>query len=92
MKIYEPIAAHLLVDRMEELIAQNGERGFHFVDEAAAPALIRTLALEIIKRDLTLSWWTNIRFEKSFGKDPCHLLKVWLHIHYPGQGAGRMAK
>lgn len=76
IKIYEPIAAQLLVDRMEELIEQTGERGFHFVDEAAPPALMRALALEIIKRGLTLSWWTNIRFEKSFGKDLCHLLKA----------------
>ena len=33
IKIYEPIAAKLLVDRMEALIAQTGESGFHFVDE-----------------------------------------------------------
>ena len=38
IKIYEPIAAKLLVDRMEELIEQTGERGFHYVDEAAPPA------------------------------------------------------
>lgn len=76
IKIYEPIAAKLLVDRMEELIAQTGETGFHFVDEAAPPALMRALALEIIKRNLTVSWWTNIRFEKSFGQDLCKLLKA----------------
>ncbi|RAJ15424.1 B12-binding domain-containing radical SAM protein [Arenibacter echinorum] len=76
IKIYEPIAAKLLVDRMEELIAQTGETGFHFVDEAAPPALMRALALEIIKRNLTVSWWTNIRFEKSFGRDLCKLLKA----------------
>ncbi|MDO6605350.1 B12-binding domain-containing radical SAM protein [Arenibacter palladensis] len=76
IKIYEPIAAKLLVDRMEELIAQTGESGFHFVDEAAPPALMRALALEIINRKLSVSWWTNIRFEKSFGRDLCKLLKA----------------
>ncbi|SMG08251.1 B12-binding domain-containing radical SAM protein [Arenibacter troitsensis] len=76
IKIYEPIAAKLLVDRMEALIAQTGESGFHFVDEAAPPALMRALALEIIKRKLSVSWWTNIRFEKSFGRDLCKLLKA----------------
>ena len=76
IKIYEPIAAKLLVDRMEELMEQTGESGFHFVDEAAPPALMRALALEIIKRNLTVSWWTNIRFEKSFGRDLCKLLKA----------------
>ena len=76
IKLYEPVAAQLLCDRMEELIAQTGERGFHFVDEAAPPALMRALALEIIRRKLTVTWWTNIRFEKSFSRDLCFLLKA----------------
>ncbi len=75
IKLYEPVAANLLCDRMEQLIAQTGESGFHFVDEAAPPALMKALSLEILKRGLTVSWWTNIRFEKSFTRDLCHLLK-----------------
>lgn len=73
---YEPVAASLLVDRMEEMIDKTGENGFHFVDEAAPPALMRAVAIEIIRRNLTLTWWTNIRFEKSFTRDLCLLLKV----------------
>ena len=76
IKLYEPVAANLLCDRIEELIAQTGQNGFHFVDEAAPPALMRALALEIIRRNLTVSWWTNIRFEKSFTLDLCRLLKA----------------
>ena len=76
IKIYEPIAANLLVDRMEELISQTGETGFHFVDEAAPPALMKALALEIIRRKITVTWWTNIRFEKNFTQDLCYLLKA----------------
>lgn len=76
IKLYEPVAAQLLVDRMEEIIVQTGETGFHFVDEAAPPALMRELALEIIRRNLTVTWWTNIRFEKSFTQDLCFLLKA----------------
>ncbi len=76
IKLYEPIAAKTLVDRMETLIAQTGENGFHFVDEAAPPALMREVALEIIRRKLVVSWWTNIRFEKSFTADLCLLLKA----------------
>ena len=72
---YEPLTAAILCNRMEELIAQTGENGFHFVDEAAPPALMRSLALEIIRRKLVVSWWTNIRFEKSFTRDLCLLLK-----------------
>jgi hypothetical protein len=75
IKLYEPIAAKILVDRIEELIAQTGENGFHFVDEAAPPALMREVALEIIRRKLVVTWWTNIRFEKSFTADLCFLLK-----------------
>lgn len=76
IKLYEPIAANILVDRMEQLIEQTGESGFHFVDEAAPPALMRSLALEILKRGLTVTWWTNIRFEKSFTDSLCVLLKA----------------
>ncbi|OAB28953.1 Radical SAM superfamily enzyme YgiQ, UPF0313 family [Flavobacterium fryxellicola] len=76
IKIYEPVAANLLCDRIEEMIAQTGENGFHFVDEAAPPALMRALALEILRRKVAVTWWTNIRFEKSFTKDLCLLLKA----------------
>lgn len=76
IKIYEPISAKILVDRMEQLIHQTGETGFHFVDEAAPPALMREVALEILRRNLVVTWWTNIRFEKSFTQDLCFLLKI----------------
>ncbi len=76
IKLYEPVAAGLLCDRIEEITAQTGQNGFHFVDEAAPPALMRALALEIIRRKLTVSWWTNVRFEKSFTRDLCLLLKA----------------
>ena len=76
IRLYEPVAAAVLCDRMQEMIAQTGENGFHFVDEAAPPALMRALALEIIKRKLVVTWWANIRFEKSFTRDLCLLLKA----------------
>ena len=76
IKTYEPIAANLIVDRMEELVAKTGETGFHFVDEAAPPSLMKAVAIEIIKRKLIVSWWANVRFEKSFTRDLCILLKA----------------
>ncbi len=76
IKNYEPIAASLLVDRMQEMIEQTGQNGFHFVDEAAPPSLMKSLAIEIIRRKLVVSWWTNVRFEKSFSQDLCILLKA----------------
>jgi radical SAM superfamily enzyme YgiQ (UPF0313 family) len=76
IKTYEPIAASLIVDRMEELVEKTGEHGFHFVDEAAPPSLMKSVAIEIIKRKLVVSWWANVRFEKSFTRDLCLLLKA----------------
>lgn len=76
IKVYDPLTAQLLCDRMEEMIEKTGQNGFHFVDEAAPPALMRALALEIIRRKLVVSWWTNIRFEKSFSRDLCRLLQA----------------
>jgi len=74
IKHYEGSSATIIVDRMEELIAQTGETGFHFVDEAAPPSLMKAVALEILKRGIVVNWWTNIRFEKSFHLDLCRLL------------------
>jgi len=71
---YEASSASVIVDRMEKLIEETGNSGFHFVDEAAPPALMKAVALEILKRQLTVNWWTNIRFEKSFTYDLCRLL------------------
>lgn len=76
IKRYEPVTAALICDRIEEIITQTQQNGFHFVDEAAPPALMRDLALEIIRRKLTVTWWTNIRFEKRFSADLCRLLKA----------------
>jgi len=76
IKSYEPISASLLVDRMEELINKTGQNGFHFVDEAAPPSMMKAVAIEIIKRKLVVSWWANIRFDKSFTQDLCYLLKA----------------
>ncbi|MFN0031712.1 MAG: B12-binding domain-containing radical SAM protein [Flavobacteriales bacterium] len=71
---FEQAPASQLVDRMEALIAETGETGFHFVDEAAPPLAMRDLAIEILKRGVQVTWWTNIRFEKTFSEDLCKLL------------------
>ncbi|MBC7640851.1 MAG: radical SAM protein [Flavobacterium sp.] len=76
IKLYEPVAAKIIVDRIEELSIHTGQNGFHFVDEAAPPALMREVALEILRRKIAVTWWTNIRFEKSFTRDLCILLKA----------------
>ncbi len=71
---YETAPATLLVDRIEQIIAQTGQTGFHFVDEAAPPLALRDLAVELLRRRVTITWWGNIRFEKTFSPDLCRLL------------------
>ena len=71
---YEPARVSALVDHMERLVAETGVSGFHLVDEAAPPRLLRDLALEILKRDLSVSFWGNIRFERAWTPDLCRLL------------------
>ena len=71
---YETASAEVLVDRIEAIIAETGQTGFHFVDEAAPPKMLRALAEELLRRKVSISWWGNIRFEKSFSPELCQLL------------------
>jgi hypothetical protein len=71
---YETAPATLLVDRIEEIVSQTGQTGFHFVDEAAPPLALRDLAIELLRRKVKITWWGNIRFEKTFTPDLCRLL------------------
>ena len=71
---YDPVGADLLVDRIEAMIAETGERGFHLVDEAAPPAGLRALAERLLARQVTITWWGNIRFEKTFTPELARLL------------------
>jgi len=71
---YEAASASVLVDRIEAIVAETGQTGFHFVDEAAPPKVLKALANELIRRGVSISWWGNIRFEKSFSVELCELL------------------
>ncbi len=71
---YDGAPAELLVDRIETIIAETGQTGFHFVDEAAPPKALKSLADELQKRNRAISWWGNIRFEKSFTPELCNQL------------------
>ena len=68
---FEAASASTLVDRIERVIEETGHTGFHFVDEAAPPKALRALAEELQRRKLSISWWGNIRFEKSFTPELC---------------------
>ena len=71
---YETASAVLLVDRIEQIVAETGQTGFHFVDEAAPPKALKALAEELIRRKVVISWWGNIRFEKTFTPELAELL------------------
>ena len=71
---FEACDVKIIVDRMESLIAETGNTGFHFVDEAAPPALLRKLAEEILARGLVVTYWTNVRFDKTYTAELCYLL------------------
>jgi len=71
---YEMTPTDRLIQQIEQLIAETGCRGFHFVDEAAPPAALKSLALALLEKGITISWWGNIRFEEAFSPDLCRLL------------------
>ena len=76
-KMPDPIR---IVDAMEEFSGRpshlsdkrSGDRflvnlaGFHFVDEAMPPKVIKGMCEEIIRRKLKVEWWGNIRFDAAF--------------------------
>jgi Radical SAM superfamily len=71
---YDKPSTDLIMQRIRSLIAETGETGFHLVDEAAPPAGLRALAKRLIAEKLTITWWGNIRFEKTFTAELCELL------------------
>ena len=71
---YHAPKASTVVDHMERIMAQTGRTGFHFVDEALPPKLLKEVAEEILRRGLAVSFWGNIRFEKAYTAELCDLL------------------
>jgi radical SAM superfamily enzyme YgiQ (UPF0313 family) len=71
---YEQTPTDTLIQKIQDIIQQTGTTGFHFVDEAAPPAALKAMAEKLIEKKIQITWWTNIRFEKSFDSDLCQLL------------------
>ena len=71
---FELASASTLVDRIERIVGETGQTGFHFVDEAAPPKMLKALAEELLRRQVAISWWGNIRFEKTFTPELSELL------------------
>jgi radical SAM superfamily enzyme YgiQ (UPF0313 family) len=62
---FEPASVQVTIDRTKRLCDETGERGFHFVDEAMPPALLRRLAERLIAERLDVAWWGNVRFDRA---------------------------
>jgi radical SAM superfamily enzyme YgiQ (UPF0313 family) len=71
---YDAASADILVDRIVKIQAETGQSGFHFVDEAAPPAVLKALAERLVARQVVITWWGNIRFEKTFTPELTQLL------------------
>ena len=71
---FDAATAETLADRIEAIVAETGQTGFHFVDEAAPPKSLKALAAELKRRQLAISWWGNVRFEKTFTPELCQEL------------------
>lgn len=71
---YQNSTADLLVDKIEKIIEDTGITGFHFVDEAAPPKMCKALSKALLERGVKITWWTNIRFEKTFNYELCELM------------------
>jgi hypothetical protein len=71
---YDRPGEDIVMQRIRALIAETGETGFHLVDEAAPPAGMRALAERLLHEKLSITWWGNIRFEKTFTPALCRLL------------------
>jgi len=65
---YEATEPPHLVNQIESVIQQTGQTGFHFVDEAAPPTVLARMAKELKDRDLSITWWGNVRFDKAFNQ------------------------
>jgi hypothetical protein len=71
---YESATTQTLIHRIESLVLETGQTGFHIVDEAAPPKALKSLATALVQRKMNISWWGNIRFEKSFDDSLCQLM------------------
>lgn len=63
---FEDQAADQIIDKIQSIVQETGETGFHFVDEAAPPKTLLALAKRLLERNVQISFWGNVRFEKSF--------------------------
>lgn len=65
---YEPATVDLVIERIRAMVAETGDTGFHFVDEAMPPALLARLARRLIDEEISIAWWGNVRFDAALAE------------------------
>lgn len=71
---YEPARVEDLVENMKKIKEQTGISGFHFVDEAAPPAILKALSVQLKTLKTPFTWWGNLRFDKQFTPELAELM------------------
>lgn len=72
---YKRVGAAELHEGLSRQAEEKGVYGIHFVDEAAPPAALKEFALaNVSSARRRLSFWGNIRFEKTFTRDAADFL------------------
>ncbi len=74
VKSYRMTGIRNLFDGLVPQLKEHGLNGIHFVDEAMPPVAMEKFALLAASRMPSLSWWGNIRFEKTFSRDLADIL------------------
>ncbi len=72
---YQPQQVDRLIEQIQAIVAETRHNGFHFVDEAAPPALLQALCTRLLEREVTISWYANLRFERAFTPNLAKLMK-----------------
>ncbi|MBR1921745.1 MAG: radical SAM protein [Kiritimatiellae bacterium] len=63
---FEMPRAAEIVDAIAEHFPSPSLAGVHFVDEAMPPALVSAVCDELLRREIDVAWWGNIRFDAAF--------------------------
>ncbi|MCQ2611293.1 MAG: radical SAM protein [Treponema sp.] len=74
VKSYKRAGVESLYKSLAAQCQKHNVYGIHFVDEAMPPAAMKDFACLNLSDKNAISWWGNIRFEKSFTRDDADLM------------------
>jgi radical SAM superfamily enzyme YgiQ (UPF0313 family) len=74
IKKFAPEKIDDIIGDIKKMVNQTGITRFHFTDEAIPPALAIRLSAALIRENIAITWWGNVRFDPAFTEDACVLL------------------